>query len=87
VIIQVNQEQVVEVLLCPGQDAQEGRNPLAWEQLEFEQWYGLAKVIGLVEDFYWDGLQYWVSRGEQVWPFAEMSGAFTVGWLRSRLGR
>jgi hypothetical protein len=69
---------------CPGEEAEVGREPYAWEQQEFEQWYGLAEAFGLVEDFYWDGVQYWVSRGEQVWPFAELSGAFTLGWMRSR---
>jgi hypothetical protein len=80
--IQVEPEPIVEVRSCPGQEAEEGRVPHAWEQQEFEQWYELAEAFGLVEDFYWDGLQYWVSRGEHVWPYAELSGAFTVGWLR-----
>jgi hypothetical protein len=72
--------------IVPGRDAEDGREPHAWEQQEFEQWYGLAVGFGLVEDFFWDGLQYWVSRGEQVWTFSEMVGVFTVGWMRSRLG-
>lgn len=83
----VEQDPILEVQSCPGQNAEEGRVPYAWEQQEFEQWYGLAENFGLVEDFYWDGIQYWVSRGELVWPFAELSGAFTVGWLLRRLER
>jgi hypothetical protein len=82
--LQVEQDPIVEVQSCPVQEAEEGRVPYAWEQQEFEQWYGLAETFGLVEDWYWDGLQYWVSRGDRVWPFAELSGVFTVGWLRSR---
>jgi hypothetical protein len=82
---QVEQDPILEVQSCPGQESEERRSPFAWEQQEFEQWYGLAEAFGLVEDWYWDGLQYWVSRGEQVWPFAELSGAFTVGWLRSQI--
>jgi hypothetical protein len=84
---QAIQEPVIEGQICPGHDAEVGREPHAWEQQEFECWYELAEGFGLVEDFHWDGLQYWVSRGEQVWPLAELSGAFTVGWLRSRLAR
>jgi hypothetical protein len=61
-----------------------GQEPHVWEQQEFEQWYELAEGFGLVEDWHWDGAQYWVSRGEQVWPFAELSGAFTVEWLQRR---
>jgi hypothetical protein len=74
----------IEEQICPGQEAEEGRSPHAWEQQEFEQWYGLAEAFGLVEDFYWDGHQYWVSRCDRVWPFVELSGVFTVGWLRLR---
>jgi hypothetical protein len=82
---QVEQVPIVEVRPCPGPGDVEGRSPHAWEQQEFEQWYGLAETFGLVEDWYWDGLQYWVSRGDKVWPFVELSGAFTVGWLRRRV--
>jgi hypothetical protein len=82
--LQVERDPIVEVRSCPGQDAEEGREAYAWEQQEFEQWYGLAEAFGLVEDWFWDGLQYWVSRGDRVWPFAELSGVFTVGWLRRR---
>jgi hypothetical protein len=83
--LQVEPNPIVEVRSYPGQEAEEGREAYAWEQQEFEQWYGLADTFGLVEDFYWDGLQYWVSRGDRVWPFAELSGAFTVGWLRKQV--
>jgi hypothetical protein len=85
--LQGEQDLIVHVQSCPVQETEEEREPHAWEQQEFEQWYGLAENFGLVEDWYWDGLQYWVSRGEQVWTFAEMFGAFTVGWLRKRLER
>jgi hypothetical protein len=84
---QVEQDLTVEVQTCPGQEAKEVREAYAWEQQEFEQWYGLAETFGLVEDFYWDGLQYWVSRGEQVWPFVELSGAFPMGWLKKQVKR
>jgi hypothetical protein len=82
--LQVELDPIVEVQPSSGQETEVGREPNAWEQQEFELWYGLAEAFGLVEDFYWDGLQYWVSRCDRVWPFAELSGAFTVGWLRSR---
>jgi hypothetical protein len=87
---QVEQAPTVDVQTCLGQESEERRtlgaklSPFAWEQQEFEQWYGLAEAFRLVEDYFWDGNQYWVSRGEQVWPFAELSGVFTVGWLRKR---
>jgi hypothetical protein len=76
-----------ELAIVPGQDGDVGREAHTWEQQEFEQWYGLAEGFGLVEDFYWDETQYWVSRGEEVWPFSELSGAFTVEWLLKRLDR
>lgn len=82
---QVEQDLILEVPSCPSQVTEEGRLPHAWEQQEFDQWYGLAQTFGLVEDFYWDGFQYWVSRGEQVWIFAELIGAFTVKWLQKRV--
>jgi hypothetical protein len=83
--LQVELDPIVEVLSCPGQEVEVGREPHAWEQQEFQQWYGLAETFGLVEDYYWDGLQYWISRGDRVWLFAELSGVFTVGWLRPRV--
>jgi hypothetical protein len=61
------------------------RSPYSWEEEEFTIWFGYASQFGLVDDSYWDGQQYWVAFVEQVWPFAELAGAFTVGWLRSAL--
>lgn len=83
--IEFDLDAIVEVQSCLVQDVEAGREPHTWEQQEFELWYGLAQAFGLVEDWHWDGLQYWVSRAEQVWPFAELSGVFTVGWLRARV--
>jgi hypothetical protein len=84
--LQASSRPDVGVQSCPSQAVEIGREPYAWEQQEFEQWYELAEAFGLVDDFYWDGCQYWVSRDERVWVLAEMLGVFTVGWLRKQLG-
>jgi hypothetical protein len=61
------------------------RSPFDWEQQEFQEWFMLAERFGVVDDFYWDGGQYWVALGDRVWPYAELVGVFTVAWLRSAL--
>jgi hypothetical protein len=59
------------------------RSPFDWEQQEFQEWFALAERFGVVDDFYWEGGQYWVALGDRVWPYVEMLGVFTVSWLRS----
>lgn len=63
------------------------RSPFGWEQREFQDWFALAEQFGVVDDFYWEGGQYWVASGERVWPYVEMVGVFPIGWLRSALER
>jgi hypothetical protein len=76
---------------CKRENASSGvgalveRAPYGWEQQEFQEWFGLAERFGLVDDFHWEGGQYWVALGDRVWPFVEMFGVFTVGWLRGAL--
>lgn len=71
----------------PRWEAKEGRLPFEHEREDFNEWYALAQQAGIVMDYCWRGLEYWVLIQNRWESFCEAVSMFSSAWLRRYLGK